>query len=159
MVGFDVLNTNRMKLSLVPATGTYQNLDGAFRNMWFAYDENGNNMKADDPATYAEYNKNATMWNPSNMTKTFVSSYYVEDGSVLRLQNLTLGYTIPERITKKIGMNRCRFYATGYNLLTFTGYQGYDPEVNIGEGIAPNQDYNMYPRSRSYSLGVQLTFW
>lgn len=158
MVGFDVLNTNRMKLSLVPATGTYQNLDGAFRNMWFAYDENGNNMKADDPATYAEYNKNATMWNPSNMTKTFVSSYYVEDGSFLRLQNLTLGYTIPERITKKIGMNRCRFYATGYNLFTFTGYQGYDPEVNIGEGIAPNQDYNMYPRSRSYSLGVQLTF-
>lgn len=159
MVGFDVININRMVLSKGPSSAnSYKNFDGSFRNMCFTFDEQGNNMLLDAPEVWAEYNKNATMWNPSRQTKTFVSSHYVEDGSFLRLQNLTLGYTLPSKLTNKIGMTRCRFYATGYNLFTWTSYKGYDPEVNIGEGISPNQDYNMYPRSRTYTFGVQVSF-
>jgi len=126
--------------------------------MWHNFDAQGQNVKQDAPEALRQMNANATMWNPTNITKTFVSTYCVEDGSFLRLQNLTLGYTIPSKITEKIGMTRCRFYATGYNLFTFTKYKGYDPEVNIGEGLSPNQDYNMYPRSRSYTVGVQVSF-
>lgn len=159
MVGFDVININKMKLSTVNSSKTvYQNLTGDFANMWLNFDAQGTNVKQDAPDALRQMNANATMWNPTNITKTFVSTYCVEDGSFMRLQNLTLGYTIPAKLTNKIGMTRCRFYATGYNLFTFTKYKGYDPEVNIGEGLSPNQDYNMYPRSRSYTFGVQVSF-
>ena len=159
MVGFDVININKMKLSTVNSSKTvYQNLEGSFANMWHNFDAQGSNVKQDAPEVLRQMNANATMWDPTNMTKTFVSTYCVEDGSFMRLQNLTLGYTIPSKLTKKIGMSRCRFYATGYNLFTITNYSGYDPEVNIGEGLSPNQDYNMYPRSRSYTFGVQVSF-
>ena len=61
-------------------------------------------------------------------------------------------------MTKKVGLTKARIYATGYNLLTITDYSGYDPEVNLENGLTPNIDYNAYPRSRTYSFGVQLTF-
>ena len=121
------------------------------------YDEMGNDMWR-TPEIWAEYNKNATMWNPSNMSKTFISTYGVEDGSFLRLNNLTVGYSLPTKALRFVGMSKCRFYVTGYNLFTVTKYSGYDPEVNIAQGTSPNIDYKMYPRSRTYTFGVQLSF-
>ena len=76
----------------------------------------------------------------------------MESGAYLRLKNLQVGYTIPQEITKKAGIDRCRFYVTGSNLLTFTKYTGYDPEV--GGGV----DYGNYPQSRTWMFGINLDF-
>ena len=59
---------------------------------------------------------------------------------------------------KKVGLSKVRFYVSGNNLFTLTGYSGYDPEVNIATGLTPNIDYDRYPRSRTYTFGAQLTF-
>ena len=85
-------------------------------------------------------------------------SYAVEDGSFLRLNTATIGYTLPRVWTKKVGLNKVRFYVSGYNLFTITGYSGYDPEVNIATGLTPNIYNDRYPRSRTYTFGAQLTF-
>ncbi len=158
MTGFDVINLNKINMSLMPSsTGAYRNLSAEFSGMWHRYDEMGNDMYR-NPELMAYYNRNATMWNPANMTKSFISTYGVEDGSFMRLQTLTLGYSLPKSLLRHLHMSKCRFYATGYNLFTITNYSGYDPEVNIGQGTSPNIDYNMYPRSRTYTFGVQLAF-
>lgn len=80
------------------------------------------------------------------------SSRFVESGAYLRLKNLQIGYSLPEKIVEKAGMSRVRFYLTGSNLLTFTKYSGYDPEV--GGGI----DYGNYPSSITVTLGVNIDF-
>ena len=158
MCGFDVINMNKINMSLVPSnSGYYRNLSAEFAGMWRRFDNMGNDMFS-YPEIWAEFNRNATMWNPSGMTKSFISTYGVEDGSFLRLNTITLGYSLPKSLIKRIGMTQCRFYLTGYNIFTITNYSGYDPEVNIANGTSPNIDNNMYPRSRSYTLGVQLQF-
>lgn len=158
MCGFDVINMNKINMSLVPSnSSSYRNLSGEFAGMWRRFDNMGNDMFS-TPEVWAEFNKNATIWNPSGMTKSFISTYGVEDGSFLRLNTLSIGYSLPKKLLKRVGMSQCRFYVTVYNLFTITSYSGYDPEVNIAYGTSPNIDNNMYPRSRSYTLGVQLQF-
>lgn len=158
MCDFDVLNLNKINLAMTPSNaGQYRNLSQEFADMYYRYDEMGNDMYR-NPDVWAEYNRNAKIWNPSGINKSFVSTYGVEDGSFLRLQNLTLGYSLPAKALKTIGMSKCRVYFTCYNVFTATKYSGYDPEVNIGRGTTPNIDYNLYPRSRTYTFGVQLSF-
>ncbi len=87
------------------------------------------------------------------------SSYFVEDGSFFRLQSVTLGYTVPG--IKKAGLEKIRFYLTGENLFTLTGYSGIDPEVGIPDNVldGPGIDrFNSYPRPRTFSLGVNISF-
>lgn len=79
------------------------------------------------------------------------SDRYIEDGSYLRIQNVTLGYTIPEKLMKKIHISTARFYLSAKNLLTITKYSGIDPEVG-SSGI----DNNVYPVTRTYSIGVNI---
>lgn len=89
------------------------------------------------------------------------SSFQVEDGSFIRLRNVTLGYSVP---TKKLlgdsGIDRMRFYITGTNLFTITDYLGYNPEVsNIStSSLTPGEDYGAYPLTRSFTMGINLTF-
>lgn len=97
-------------------------------------------------------NPYGTIPNPFNSLNKENSSRFVEDGSYLRLKNVQIGYTLPSKITKQANINRCRFYFSGSNLLTLTGYTGYDPEV--GSGI----DYGNYPQSRTITVGVNLDF-
>ena len=99
-------------------------------------------------------NEEATIPNPyGHANNTAVSDRFVEDASYLRLKNVTLGYTLPARITKKAYINRLRFYVTGSNLFTLTKYRGYDPEVG-GSGV----DYGNYPQSRTIMFGMNLDF-
>ncbi len=87
------------------------------------------------------------------------SSYFVEKGDFFRLQSVTLGYTIPN--TKKIGFEKIRFYITGENLFCITSYTGLDPEVAISDSVLDGQGidmFNSYPRPRTYSLGVNISF-
>lgn len=83
-----------------------------------------------------------------------VSSFYVEDGSYLRLKVLQLGYKIPQHLLKKIYMNNLRIFVQGENLLTFTKYTGYDPEVGTRNGF----DGGTYPQARTFTIGANIVF-
>ena len=89
------------------------------------------------------------------------SSFQVEDGSFIRLRNVTLGYSMPTKnLFGNSGIDRLRFYITGTNLFTITDYLGYNPEVsNIStNSLTPGEDYGAYPLTRSFTMGVNLTF-
>ncbi|SDD82477.1 TonB-linked outer membrane protein, SusC/RagA family [Pricia antarctica] len=85
------------------------------------------------------------------------SDYFIEDGSFIRLQNVSLGYTIPD-IDKYL--SRARIYVSAQNLLTITDYSGFDPEVNNRgqDNLNRGDDYDAYPRARTITLGVNLEF-
>lgn len=97
---------------------------------------------------------------------SLLSSRYVEDGSYLRLKSTTLGYDLPASICKKLHTQKLHLYVTGENLLTFTSYSGFDPEVSIYgrssdnalKNIAPGVDYGVYPQSRTFLFGINVTF-
>ena len=85
---------------------------------------------------------------------------YLEDADFLRIRNITLGYTLPSKLTRRAGIERCRFYATVSNLYTFTGYDGFDPEVVMFPNDATYRGYDAgsTPTPRSWVFGVNLTF-
>lgn len=89
-----------------------------------------------------------------------ISSRWVEDGSFLRINNLTVGYSLPERLIKSCGIQRARVYVSTQNLLTITGYSGYNPETSFKEDnpSLAGTDYGMYPTSRSCTFGINVTF-
>ena len=158
MYDFDVLNANQIMLTTWSDNRENNfSMDIAANKRWRNFDDMGNEIRY-SPDILAEFNKNATMWNPTSIGRPICMSYAVEDGSFLRLNSAILGYTLPKEWTKKVGLNKVRFYVSGSNLFTLTGYSGYDPEVNIATGLTPNIDYDRYPRSRTYTFGAQLTF-
>jgi TonB-linked SusC/RagA family outer membrane protein len=112
-----------------------------------------------DPAQLEQLNANTTMWSPY-MSKFVFSDWAVEDGSFLRLNTLTLGYTIPSDLTNKIKIKNLRIYATGYNVFCLTNYTGFDPEVSTRRNtpLTPGVDYSAYPKSRLLVFGVNLNF-
>lgn len=107
---------------------------------------------------YKQANAGRTLWNPTDVVTKLTHSYFIEDGSFLRCNDITIGYTIPSKITKKWGLSKARFYVSASNLFILTSYSGYDPEVDIQTGLTPCIDYNRYPRSRSFVFGTNLTF-
>jgi hypothetical protein len=88
------------------------------------------------------------------------SDFYIEDGSFLRVSNLTLGYTFPASLNNKLRISNARVYVSGQNLFTITNYPGYDPEIGAGGGnpLSNGIDAGIYPMSKMYSAGVSLTF-
>lgn len=104
-----------------------------------------------------------TPWSFGNAT-VLPHSWAIEDGSFLRLQNITVGYTLPKNMIKKVGCQQLRFYCTVNNVWTWTGYTGYDPEVSSpvrgssSSGLTPGVDYSAYPKSLSWTFGVNMTF-
>lgn len=158
MYDFDVFNANKVMMTTW-ASNNYNNfsMDISSEKRWRNFDDMGNEIRY-SPEVLAEFNKNATMWNPTSIGRPIAMSYAVEDGSFLRLNTATIGYTLPRAWTTKVGLSKVRFYMSGYNLFTITGYSGYDPEVDIATGLTPNIDNNRYPRSRTYTFGAQLTF-
>ncbi|PWS28240.1 TonB-dependent receptor [Pedobacter yonginense] len=155
-VGNDVLNANKLEFT----SGYTQNanllatMNGRWRNV------NDQGLVVTDPTELAALNANATLWSPlTSNSSFFVNSYAVEDGSFLRINNITLGYTLPTDLMKKFKINRMRFYATVNNLAVITNYSGYDPEVNTrrSTGTTPGVDYSAYPRSRAFIFGLNFT--
>lgn len=104
----------------------------------------------------------STMWNISSNNKNAISdnsSHYLEDGSYLRFSTITLGYTLPKTWLQKAKISNARVYCTLNNICTITGYSGYDPEVSASSSaLTPGIDNSSYPRSKSWVLGVNLTF-
>ncbi|MDR3367069.1 MAG: TonB-dependent receptor [Prevotellaceae bacterium] len=97
-------------------------------------------------------NPDGSIPNPRNAVNFYTSSRFLESGTYLRLKNIQLGYSLPQRWARRAGANRLRLYVSASNLLTLTGYTGYDPEV--GSGV----DYGNYPQARTVMLGVNLDF-
>ena len=104
--------------------------------------------------------------NDPNGNITQISDRYVKDGSYLRLKNVVLGYTLPTSLLEPIGLSNVRVYLTGRNLLTFTDYPFYDPEIGSGaigtgggnENTARGIDNGYYPQARTYIVGLQVSF-
>lgn len=123
-------------------------------------DSEGNLQAITDPDKLAVLNANAKYALPY-YERGLVLSNWVEDASYLRLNTLTLGYTLPEKCVKKIGLSNLRFYVTGGNLFCITGYSGLDPEVNTNGNYngfpTLGLDYYTYPRSRTFTFGLKLT--
>lgn len=107
-------------------------------------------------------------WTPENPTnkypalngkgKTESSSYYVEDGSYLRLKNITFGYNLPSKTCNKIKIQSLRFYCTAENLATWTNYTGFDPEVSYWNKLITGLDYTSYPRAKLISVGLSVKY-
>ncbi len=108
-----------------------------------------------------QYNKDA-MWSLHSDNKIAITDaldYYIEDGSFLRLSTITLGYTLPSHIVKRMHINKLRFYCTLNNIHTFTNYSGYDPEVSATSSLLTRGvDNSAYPRAKSVVVGLNLTF-
>ena len=115
-----------------------------------------------EKAWHPETNPNGTMpmfVRGDTHAETNVShTGYIQDGSYLRMQTLTLGYTLPKKWLNKINMSRIRFYAQLSNVFTITGYEGLDPEVYQGSDRSRGIDYGSYGMPRQYLFGVNIDF-
>jgi hypothetical protein len=105
-------------------------------------------------------NANATIWAPLKSAGAFFPhSWAIEDGSFLRINNLTVGYTVTPEKLRRMHISKLRFYFTGNNLAVFTKYSGYDPEVSVSSSpLTPGLDYSAYPKSRTFIFGINATF-
>ncbi|NJO69231.1 MAG: hypothetical protein HC830_08075 [Bacteroidetes bacterium] len=87
------------------------------------------------------------------------STRWLEDGSYVKLRNVTLQYTIPQQITRKVGLNKVDIMVQGANLLTFSNFRGFDPEVNMSDSnFGAGIDNGGYPTARSFNFGINLEF-
>ncbi|WP_235208196.1 SusC/RagA family TonB-linked outer membrane protein [Saccharicrinis fermentans] len=156
--GNDVYNANKIEYT---STSRYP-----YRNMidmmaegerWVNIDDEG--QLVNDPAQLEAMNENTTMWSPY-MDRYVLSDWAVEDASFLRLNTLTLGYSIPKSLTQKVHINNMRFYATCNNVFVLTNYSGFDPEVSTRRStpLTPGVDYSPYPKSRQFIFGLNLNF-
>lgn len=166
--GNDIFNANNLEYS--NAYGNDANLLAIMNGRWKVIDTKGNLVQKQPDATtvigispdsLAALNANATIWQPSRSTNGFApSSFAVEDGSFLRINNITVGYTFPKKWMEKAKVSSFRIYATINNVATITGYSGYDPDVNARRNtpLTPGVDYAAYPRGRTYLCGINLSF-
>jgi hypothetical protein len=155
--GNDVLNAN--KLEFTSGYTTSSNLISEMSGRWTNVNAEG--AVVTDPTELAALNQNATVWSPMTSASSFyVHSWAVEDASFLRINNITLGYTMAPELLKKIKMKSIRVYGTVNNVAVFSNYSGYDPEVNTRRDtpLTPGVDYSAYPRSRGYIFGINVTF-
>jgi TonB-linked SusC/RagA family outer membrane protein len=122
---------------------------------WWYYDIT--NVKVANPDTKIP---RATTADPNDNDR--ISSRYIEDGSYIRLKNITLGYTFDKKVLKRLHLESLRLYANLQNICTITGYNGYDPEVGASTqdstGLVYGVDYGRYPSPSVYSFGLNIAF-
>ncbi|MBR3064560.1 MAG: TonB-dependent receptor [Bacteroidales bacterium] len=159
MIGNQVYNANKVEFTSSRKFNNrnlidMMNLDNRWTNIDWTTGE-----LITDAAQLKSVNAGKTMWSPAIGTAVF-SDWAVEDASFLRLQSATLGYTLPEDLTKKAHIRRVRVYVTGTNLFCLTKYSGYDPEVDTRRAtpLTPGVDYSAYPKSIGFVAGVNLSF-
>jgi len=154
--GNDVYNANKIEWT-----------DGAFPNLnmlnimkdRFTY-INDQGVRVTDPTELAALNANAKIWTPIRAQRYYAHSWAIEDGSYLRINNVTLGYTVPQKLLSRIKISSFRVYGTVNNLATLTSYSGYDPDVTTrrSDPLTPGVDFAGYPRARTFVFGVNVTF-
>jgi len=159
-VGGDILNYARVLTEGQTSIWTNQSVDVVNRAKIGLKDATGS---ATDPDNVYLLNPNATVpraaTNDVNRNNR-MSDRFIEDGSYVRLSNISLGYTFPKVLTKKMKIDKLRVYASAQNLLTITGYSGYDPEIGSYNQSAQLQNIDMghYPTPRMFTFGINLGF-
>ena len=151
--GNDIFNMQRIRLE-GPGEGTSSRL----LNSWTINNQNTDIPAFTDALTY--HNANLTKHvNLDNQDKN-ATSRYVEDGSYVRLKNITLSYILKAAVLKKAGINRVRAYVSATNLLTFTKYKGYDPEVSSynSNDASVGIDLGNYPTAKTFTFGIDILF-
>jgi hypothetical protein len=102
--------------------------------------------------------------NSQDGTSQQISSYFVEDGSYMRIKNIQLTYTVPKSLLSKVKLSSVQVYIQGQNLFTFTKYKGLDPDINLRTSGNDNQDIHMgidegaFPVAKSYNIGLRVGF-
>lgn len=158
--GNDVLNATKLTNTRTSLTNKNVLASADWSHRWVTINKDGSLIT--DPAELAAVNQGKTIAcfaDNGSSDNALVHSWAVEDGSYLKLSNITLGYTFPKAIINKIGLTKLRLYATGNNLLTWTKYTGFDPEVStMSDAMTPGVDFGAYPRSRSFVFGINVAF-
>lgn len=163
--GNDIYNADKIDYTTYTGSKRYQNLSSlmSLDNRFTTIDPvTGKNIMFGndaDPVLFQEINQNATMWSPIT-NSSILTDWAIEDGSFLRLSNLTLGYTLPSAITKKFLIQRLRCYVAAYNLKVWTNYSGQDPEVDTRTStpLTPGVGYSAYPKAKKILFGLNVTF-
>lgn len=142
--GVDVLNGSRRNISLV--SGTYTRRD--VLNRW---------QSPEQPGDGRTPRANVV---PTGGTVSYVSSLLIEDASFLRIRNVNLRYTLPQKLFQKIPLRSASVYGVIQNLHTFTKYRGFNPEQSLtgSNPLTPGVDFNGYPVARAFTLGINLGF-
>jgi hypothetical protein len=156
VVGNDIYNANKLEWT----DGAFSNLNmlDIMKTRWTNINDQG--QVVTEPTALAALNADATIWSPVRVQRWWLHSWAIEDGSYLRVNNLTLGYTLPKTLVSKIKISNLRLYGTVNNLATITDYSGYDPDVTSrrSDPLTPGVDFAAYPRSRTWIFGVNVTF-
>ncbi len=157
--GADVLNATKLTNTKTALTNKNVLAVANAANRWTNMNANGEWVT--DLTELAAMNQGKTIasFGDNGSNNMYIHSWGVEDASYLKLSNITLGYTFPKQLISKIGLTKLRVYATGNNLLTWTPYTGYDPEVStMSSQLTPGVDFGAYPKSRSFVFGVNVAF-
>ncbi|PQB08979.1 hypothetical protein BST83_01100 [Polaribacter filamentus] len=143
---FEVLHTSQRYLGNMETFSNYRS--DSFNNAYISSDNPGNGQVYRPNASPTGGNAN-------------ISSYHVEDGSYVRIQNITLGYSFDSKILGSLGnLQSFRVYATAVNPFTFTNYPGYNPDVNSrpNNALTQGEDYGTYPLAKNFLVGLNLSF-
>jgi TonB-linked SusC/RagA family outer membrane protein len=156
VIGNDIYNANKIEWT----DGAFSNLNmlGIMNQRFTNINDQG--IRITDPTELAKLNANATIWSPVRVQRWWLHSWAIEDGSYLRFNNITLGYTLPKKVLDKVKISNVRIYGTVNNLATISDYTGYDPDVTArrSDPLTPGVDFAAYPRSRTWLIGVNVTF-
>jgi TonB-linked SusC/RagA family outer membrane protein len=133
-------------------------LNATRHNLWNPGNTSSKHVALKD--AWTEQNMDTDIPRAGTLLPKVIYDTYVEDASFMRLREVTLGYSLPKALSERLSMSSLRLYVTGTNLLTFTEYSGYDPEVNIAGGSINviSTDNGSYPRARTFIVGLNLTF-
>ncbi len=181
-IGNDVVNLTALDLSFIASANSSSKLRNnlnsvAYGKRYSLFDANGNYLPAaaqtdatsglTEGASYdllaaelASNNTTASIFNPV-VNYSALNSYFVEDGSYLRMAALTIGYSLPDKLINKAHISKLRFFFTASNLFCLTNYSGNDPEVDTGSARSPlasGLDFSAYPKSRAFNFGLNLSF-
>ena len=160
-IGNDVYNANKLQFTQTGKANVYWNLidEMAAGKRWTYLNSEGELLDYNNADELAVLNANTTMWTPYT-TKYILTSYGVENASFFRLGTLTLGYSLPKSLLKKVYINSLRIYATCYNVFCITNYSGSDPEVSSirKTNLTPGVDFSAYPKSRQFVIGMNVNF-
>lgn len=140
--GFDIYNSTKRQLDFMSYGGNSTNRGKSVLNAWTP-----NNTSSSIPALTLADNNNETR----------MSTYFVEDGSYMKMKFIKLSYDVPTKWLKSIGASALNVYGQMENVFTITGYSGLDPELPLG-AYGARYDGGPYPRSHTFTLGVNLTF-
>ena len=137
--GNDILNANRL---------VFENMENA-----------GSNQLATTLNRWTPENQNTTMHRAGGQGFEDVSSRVVEDGSFIRLKTINLSYKFSKDVLDNLKLSNLELYLSGQNLITWSNYSGFDPEVSVENSlITPGIDYSAYPKSRTFSFGLNVSF-